>query len=184
MFGGGVVVLNPECGFFETLAPTTSKGITAGLLAPKPIIGTGVAAGSSGTAIVLATGSSAVDGETRYVGRLITITAGTGVGQSSTITAYTGSTRTATIAWPITTDGTSQYVITSGYDGLVAKEALIDVEAFAFRFRQDGVAPTASVGVYFPAGASMVIKGVDSLRKFRCIDTAAGASSVTVQVYF
>lgn len=180
----GIVVLDREPGFFETLAPTTSTGITAGLLKPEPIIGLATASGSTTTAIVLQTGSSSVDGETRYVSRRVSITAGTGVGESSAISAYTGSTRSAAVVFATDLDGTSKYRIDSDFDHLPAKEALIDVETNGVRFRIDGVAPTATVGHFLAAGSSMVIKGMDNLRKFRCIDTSAGASSVKVTVYF
>jgi hypothetical protein len=141
-------------------------------------------ADSSGTAIVLAATASAVDTETRYVGRKIKIVAGTGINQASTISAYNGTLKLATIAWATTTDGTSIYNIVSDYDGLAAKETLIVVETNSIRYRVDGVAPAASVGQILTAGQSILIQGIGNLRKFRCIDTAAGASSVSVHVYF
>lgn len=181
----GIVVLDREPGFFETLAPTTATGITAGLLKPEPIIGLATATGSTTTALILqATVSSAVDDETRYVGRRVSITAGTGVGESSTISDYTGSTRSAAVVFVTDLDGTSKYRIDSDFDFMPAKEALIDVETYAIRFRTDGVAPTATVGHYLAAGSSMVLKGMDNLRKFKCIDTASGASSVKITVFF
>jgi hypothetical protein len=181
----GTVILARECGFFETLAPTTSTGITAGLLKPEPIIGLATASGSTTTALILqATVSSAVDGETRYVGRKVSITAGTGVGESSKISSYTGSTRSAAVAFVTDLDGTSKYRIDSDFDFLPAKEALLVVETNSIRYRVDGVAPTAGVGQILTAGQSILIQGIDNLRKFRCIDTAAGASSISCHVYF
>jgi len=178
----GVVVLDREPGFFETLAPTTSTGITARLLKPEPIIGTAQA--SNAAYITLASGFFVPDGETRVVGRRISIVAGTGIGQSYVATAFDQSNDRAASVWETVPDTTSKYRIESDFDFLQAKEALIDVETYAVRFRIDGVAPTATVGHYIAAGSSMVIKGMDNLRKFRCIDTAAGASSVKVTVYF
>lgn len=180
----GTVILARECGFFETIAPTTAKGITAGLLQPEPIIGLATASGSTTTALVLQTGSSAVDGETRYVNKWVSITAGTGVGESSIISAYTGSTRSAAVVFATDLDGTSKYRIDSNFDFLLAKEALIVVSTYAIRFRCDGVAPTADIGMPIAAGSSILIQGIDNLRKFRCIDTASGASAVSVHVYF
>jgi hypothetical protein len=81
-------------------------------------------------------------------------------------------------------DGTSKYRIDSDFDFLPAKEALLVVETNSIRYRVDGVAPAAGVGQILTAGQSILIQGIDNLRKFRCIDTAAGASSVSVHVYF
>jgi hypothetical protein len=181
---GGTVILAKDCAFFETLAPTTSTGITAGLLKPEPIIGLATASGSTTTALILQSGSSAVDGETRYVGRKVTITAGTGAGESSTISAYTGSTRSAAVVFETDLDGTSKYRIDSNFDFMPAKEALLVVETNSIRYRCDGVAPAAGVGQILTAGQSILIQGIDNLRRFRCIDTASGASSVSVHVYF
>jgi hypothetical protein len=180
----GTVILARECGFFETLAPTTSTGITEGLLGPEPIIGLATASGSTTTALILQSGASSADGETRYVTRRVSITAGTGAGESSIISAYTGSTRSAAVVFATDLDGTSKYRIESDFDFLPAKEALIVVSTYAIRFRCDGVAPSATVGMPIAAGSSILVQGIDNLRKFRCIDTSAGASSVSVHVYF
>jgi hypothetical protein len=177
-----IYVADRECAFFETIAPTASTGITARLLEPKPI--TGLAQAGNAAYITLAAGTSTVDGETRVVGRRITITAGTGVGQTAVATAFTQSNQRAASVWATAPDNTSQYRITSDVDFLPAKEALIVVETYPVRFRMDGVAPAATTGIPLAAGQSMQIQGIDDLRKFRCIDTAAGASSVTIQVYF
>jgi hypothetical protein len=178
----GIVVLDREPGFFETLAPTTATGITARLLAPEPIVGTAQAGNAA--YITLAASTSAADGETRVVSRKITVTAGTGAGQQSVASAFTQSNQRAASVWGTAPDSTSKYRIDSNLDFMLAKEALIDVETYAIRFRIDGVSPTASVGHYLASGQSMVLKGMDNLRKFRCIDTAAGASSVKITVFF
>src|SRR5207244_3665501 len=47
-----------------------------------------------------------------WVGRLVTINAGTGAGQASTVTASDSTRLTVSPAWTTTPDGTSQYVIT------------------------------------------------------------------------
>jgi hypothetical protein len=171
-----------ECGFFETLNPTTSTGITAALLSPVPI--SGKAQAGNAAYLTLAASESAVDGDTKYTGRRVTITSGAGIGQTVLTTGYAGSTKRAAGVFGTAPDSTSSYVIKSAYDGLAAKEALIVAEAQSIRFRLDGVAPTATVGMVLAAGSSMIIGGTQDLKNFRCIDTSAGASTVQVQVYF
>jgi hypothetical protein len=178
----GIVILARECGFFETLAPTASTGITARLLKPEPIVG--LAQGGNAAYITLAAGTSTADGETRATGRRITVTSGTGAGQQAVSTAFTQSNQRAASVWGTAPDNTSRYRIDSDFDGLLAKEVLLVVETNSIRYRVDGVAPTATVGQILTAGQSILIQGIDNLRKFRCIDTAAGASSVSVHVYF
>jgi hypothetical protein len=178
----GMVVLAHECGFFETLAPTTSTGITARLLAPVPI--TGAAQAGNAAYITLAAGTSTADTETRIVGRRVTVTSGTGMGQVAKISAFTQSNQRAAAVFETAPDNTSRYRIDSDYDGMIAKEVLLVVETNSIRYRVDGVAPLAGVGQILTAGQSILIQGVENLRKFRCIDTAAGASSVSVHVYF
>ena len=69
-------------------------------------------------------------------------------------------------------------------DGLPAKEVLVSVETFACRFRTDGTAPTASVGMPIASGGSLLVTGINDLLRFRAIDTAAGVSTLNVQYYF
>lgn len=74
-----------------------------------PVTGTAQAGGAS--AITLAAGASAVDGF--YNGMTVSLTGGTGNGQSAVIVGYAGATKVATVALPWTTppDATSQYSI-------------------------------------------------------------------------
>jgi len=67
--------------------------------------------GSTSTTIKLRSGASAADGS--YTGLTVTITSGTGAGQSRKITGYTGSTKVATVspAWTTTPGSTSAYAI-------------------------------------------------------------------------
>src|SRR2546430_1947239 len=46
-----------------------------------------------------------------WAGRVVTINAGTGAGQTNTVSSNTGNTLTVSSAWTTTPDGTSQYVI-------------------------------------------------------------------------
>ena len=74
---------------------------------------------------------------------------------------------------------------TSGvHKGRMARAALIIVETNAVRFRIDGTDPEAAVGAPIEAGQNTTITGVNNVKNFSCIDTAAGASSVHVMVYF
>lgn len=68
-------------------------------------------AGSTSSTIKLAASASATDN--LYRGATVTITAGTGVGQSAIIATYGGSNKTAWISgtWTTTPDATSQYSI-------------------------------------------------------------------------
>lgn len=177
----GMVELGRQCGFFETLAPTTSTGITAAILNPAKI--RGVAQAGAATSITLASGASAVT--SYYVGWTVKIYAGTGKDQQRTITAYNGSTKVATVAtWETNPDSSSNYALVPPFDGLEAQEALLIVETNPIRFRMDGIAPTATVGALVNQGSSITIKGAVNLKNFRCIDTASGASSVAVHVLF
>jgi len=78
-------------------------------LLAAPVTGT-AQAGAAGT-ITLAAGASAVDDF--YNGMRLTLTGGTGSGQSAQILDYVGSTKVATIgpAWSVTPNGTSTYSI-------------------------------------------------------------------------
>ena len=71
---------------------------------------------------------------------------------------------------------------TGVYKGKMAKSALLTVETFPIRFRQEGT-PTADVGHYVTPGQTITLTGMTNLKNFRCIDTAAGASSVKVTVF-
>lgn len=62
-----------------------------------------------------------------------------------------------------------------------ARRALITVEGFQVRVRDDGTNPTAANGHLLPAGTKWDYAGDLSAIKF--IDTAAGASTVHVSQY-
>lgn len=74
----------------------------------------GTAQAGAATTITLAT--SAMRRDDIYNSETITITGGTGSGQSKTITDYVGSTRVCTVdsAWAVNPDNTSTYSITGG----------------------------------------------------------------------
>jgi hypothetical protein len=80
--------------------------------------GTATAGGAS--TITLAVGSSAVNDF--YAGSFITLIGGTGCGQIVLIASYVGATRVATVdtAWAVVPDNTTQYVIGSEYELVMA----------------------------------------------------------------
>ncbi len=51
-------------------------------------------------------------------------------------------------------------------------------------YRVDGGDPTADVGMFAPANTPVIVEGVENVKNLLMIDTAAGASSVRVSVYF
>ena len=74
---------------------------------------------------------------------------------------------------------------TSGtYAGKCVTAALITVEAYPIRFRIDGDDATLTTGHLVGVGESITIVGGVNVNNFSCIDTAAGASSVYVTVFF
>jgi hypothetical protein len=77
--------------------------------------GTAQAGGAS--TVTLASGASATDDT--YNNSTVTITGGTGIGQTRTITDYVGSSRVATVdsAWTTTPDSTSTYDVSGGAAG-------------------------------------------------------------------
>ena len=177
----GTLVFDGDAGAFETLAPTTSTGITAALIKPARVVGTSTAADT--TTVTLASGSSTVDGY--YTGWDIYLYgAAAGSHQKRVITGYVGSTLVATVGKQDDPTNAIPYVLVPKFEGLEATEALIDVETYQVRFRLDGVAPTATVGHILPAGSSYILKGTRDIKNIRFIDTASGASSVKVTLFF
>lgn len=178
----GTYAFDGDAGLFETLAPTSATGITAALIKPVRIFGVAQATGA--TSITLASSASGV--LSFYVGWTVeTYGAAAGAGQSRVITAYNQSSKAATVsAWGTTPTSTTPYILIPPFEGLEAKEALIDVETYQVRFTLHGVAPTATVGHVLPAGASYVLKGTRDIKNIRFIDTASGASSVKVTLFF
>jgi hypothetical protein len=85
-------------------------------------VSNGTAQAATSTSITLA--SSEPSTTNFYVGRQVTIVAGTASGQARFVTAYNGSTRVATVhrAWDAVPDSTSQYTI----------DSLIETNAYQF----------------------------------------------------
>jgi hypothetical protein len=86
-------------------------------LSPYAATDSGTAQAGSGTTITLASTASAVDDT--YNNHVITITGGTGVGQTATITDYVGSTRVASGIFSTIPDSTSTYTLNSRWALLI-----------------------------------------------------------------
>lgn len=63
--------------------------------------------------------------------------------------------------------------------GLPITAAVVSVKDNPVRVRMDGTDPTATEGLFVPADETIVIVGAANMSKFKCIDTATGASEVT-----
>lgn len=178
----GVIELGRNPGSFSVITPTSSTGIAAALI--KPVRISGIAQATAATTITLAAGASATD--SYYVGwKVQTKNSAAGPEQERTITAYVGSTKVATVAaWGTTPTSTTPYILIPPFEGLEAQEALITVAVQQVRFRVDGIAPTADVGHILASGGSYLLRGTTGVKNLRLIDTIAGASTVSVTLFF
>ena len=86
-------------------------------LSPYAETHSGTAQAGSGSSITLAAVASAVDDT--YNNHIITITGGTGVGQTATITDYVGSTKVASATFSTNPDNTSTYTLNSRWALLI-----------------------------------------------------------------
>lgn len=66
--------------------------------------------------------------------------------------------------------------------GLDAVTATINPTTDAIRYRTDGTAPTAAIGILVPAAAIVTIEGLNTLQNFRMIRVTAD-STVNVEAY-
>jgi len=74
---------------------------------------------------------------------------------------------------------------TSGvYNGRVAEYARIRAETAQMRFREDGTAPTATVGELFQIGDAHYPESIKALDNLKFIRTGAVSGKVFVQPYF
>ncbi len=101
--------------------------IAAIALLPTHVIASGTAQAGAATTITLSTYS--IGATTYYAGCTITITGGTGEGQTKTITQYNGVTRVATVlsAWSTNPDDTSTYEISSACGSVLLSEGTFSV---------------------------------------------------------
>ncbi len=101
----------PSQAFIEESFKVSSQHAIFVLLAFNFTFQEGSAQGGASGSITLNSRASSEDGE--YIGREVTIFAGTGSGQSRTITAYNGSTKVANVSpnWTTPPDVTSVYKV-------------------------------------------------------------------------
>jgi len=186
----GMLIVDPEAGMFDVIKPTSATSIPLDLVEPSSSNPNrfGTATAGTATTITLKSGSSTTD--SYYTGMTITIIGGTGANQSRVITGYVGSTLVATVdsAWGTTPDSTSQYVISSRFDGLKAKKALVITETNPVRFLVNGGTPTAGTGMIIyatsTAPGSIYLNGFNTVKSANFIDTATGASTNTITTFF
>lgn len=100
-----------------TDSPTLNANLQVATASNTIAIRTGTAqSGSTSTTIKLDSGASSTDNI--YNSDIVTITGGTGLGQTRTILSYVGSTKVANVdrAWTTTPDGTSTFAIYASLD--------------------------------------------------------------------
>ena len=88
---------------------------------------------------------------------------------------------------PIAATGITAALITpttGAYFGQRAKVAVIKALTHPVNFRMDGTDPTAAAGMQLAAGDYWVIEGTQNIKNFKCINTAAGAASIRVLLFF
>lgn len=95
---------------------STKVATVSGTWGTQPATVTGTAQAGAASTITLAAGASATDD--LFNGGYITITSGTGAGQSKVVTDYNGTTKVLTISgsWSTQPDATSVYAINSAYE--------------------------------------------------------------------
>jgi len=64
-----------------------------------------------------------------------------------------------------------------------ARAALLTVEGNPIRYRVDGVAPTAAIGHLLSAGDSVVIEGVEAVKRLKMIRQGAADGTVNITYY-
>ena len=71
---------------------------------------------------------------------------------------------------------------TCDFSGLQAKSALVSCEAFTINYNVSKITPTVAAGTSYghllAVGASVVIKGIQALRNFQCINAVNGSGSI------
>lgn len=83
---------------------------------------------------------------------------------------------------------TAKIALTTGDSYMEAKTALVTVETAALRFTMDGTTPTVAAGTgaghLIEAGQSYVVRGVEAVRNFRCINNVNASGAVAHCSYF
>ena len=130
LHGPGATANPPECGRLLRACGLSETTVAADVTAAA-------VTGAPGS-ITLAAGSSSVN--EFHTGRVISLTGGTGAGQSRVITAYNGTTRVASVHpnWAPTPDATSQYAIRAGTVYQQQSALLPTATVYRYRHRGDG----------------------------------------------
>lgn len=122
---------------------------------------TGTAQAGGASTITLDSGASATNGY--YVEYYVTITSGTGAGQTRRITGYVGSTKVATVdtAWTTQPDATSVYAIVNNaygiaLDGLTGSIKYLHFAYPTIRQRRVVVRQSTFAGVVLPSYATAI----------------------------
>ena len=84
---------------------------------------------------------------------------------------------------PTTAKGFTTSKLTNS-DFIKCRAVQIKAEDYPIRIRMDGTAPTAAEGLQIDNGDLYTIVGHQNIVDFKCIDTAAGASSVKCLFFF
>jgi len=83
---------------------------------------------------------------------------------------------------------TAKIALTTGDSYKEAKSALITVETASIRFTMDGTTPTVTEGTgaghILDVGQSYVVRGVEAVRNFRCINAVASSGASVKSSYF
>ena len=83
---------------------------------------------------------------------------------------------------------TAKIALTAADPYKEAKTALITVETASVRITMDGTTPTVTAGTgaghLVDVGQSYVVRGIDAVRNFRCINAVASSGAVVHCSYF
>jgi hypothetical protein len=168
---------------------TSSTGIHASVIAPRPFMGTAAAGGAATITLVANAGfGTALEG--MYDGWTVHIHSGTGAGQERIIVGYVGSTRVATVAAWVTQPSTdSVYHLRPPYgDDFDAQGALIKVESAAILFTLNGSVPTVStgtnIGMKMDPGESIYLDDIQNIKNFKCINSANANGAIVKIITF
>jgi len=83
---------------------------------------------------------------------------------------------------------TTAKIALTGGSFMEAKTALITVETASVRITMDGTTPTVTAGTgaghLVDVGQSYVVRGIEAVRNFRCINAVASSGAVVHCSYF
>lgn len=126
--------VNPDTTSVYVVGAYNPMGTIGSNLGPEqaklnaPIAAGKLQSATSSTCVLASTSSST---NFYYNDKFVTITGGTGAGQTRKVASYTGSSKTVTVdsSWSVTPDNTSTYIITEGFP---SREGLGKIGALAY----------------------------------------------------